>query len=222
MIQEINGGGWNLVTKRPLELHREQAPTGDTTSVAAASATRTVDASLSITTKEGDTVSITADFDMTATYASLRGHGGRASAWNASSTSQVSVQVQGDLSEQEMKDISRVVKTFLHDLRAMLKGRDVSVANVANGDPETLQSVSASAQTSTTITAVAASLTTGSPEVAMQRPHPRNLAGSEREHGWEGAPRGMALPLPSPATFTPTILTPTADSAEPVPVLATA
>jgi hypothetical protein len=206
MIQGIQGG-WNPAAAYSRLPVRPQGTSGGATAVAA-SASRDVSASLSITTKEGDTVSISASFDATASYAGVRGRGGRASAWNVSTSSQFSLQVQGNLSEQEMKDISRVVKTFMHDLRAMLKGRDVSVANVAGGDPQTLQSVSANASTSTTFTGVAVSVAPG-PAVDAGLPGnapPQRLAGEDSGPiaGRSAAdlPRGIALPLPAPEPVT--------------------
>ncbi len=188
MIHDIRTGQAPAALQ-PWSRPRPQAPAGGSTSVTAASATRDITASLSITTKEGDTVSISASFDTTATYAGVRGGGVRGGAWSASSSSQVSVEVQGNLSQQEMKDISRVVKTFLHDLGAMLKGREVSVANVAGGDPKTLQSVSATAATSTTITAVAGSFRPPPPQPGDTRVQP---AGGDTD----AVPRGVSLPQP--------------------------
>jgi hypothetical protein len=166
MIQGIHSG-WAPGAFHSRHAHR--APTSADTIVTAASASRDVSASLSITTKEGDTFSISASFDATATYAAARAGGQRASAWSVSASNEVSLQVQGDLSAQELKDISRIVKTFLHDLRAMLKGRDVSIANVADGDPTTLQSVSATAESTTTVTALAASVGKSLPQAGDTR-----------------------------------------------------
>ena len=204
MIQDIRTG-WSpaaLQPSRPHHAHR--APEGNT-SVVAASATRDIDASLSITTKEGDTFSISASFDTTATYAGIRGRGEQASAWSVSGSSQVSIQVDGNLSEQEMKDISRIVKTFLHDLRSMLKGRDVSVANVAEGDPSTLESVSATASSNTMITAVAGSSLPALRE--FEGPHPLRptLADIDLHRDMDRGPRGVAVPLPAPTPFTPAV-----------------
>ena len=171
----------------------------------AASATRDIDASLSITTKEGDTFSISASFDTTATYAGIRGRGEQGSALSVSGSSQVSIQVQGSLSEQEMNDISRIVKTFLHDLRSMLKGGDVSVANVAEGDPSTLESVSATASSNTTLTAVAGSSAPALRE--FEGPHPVRpvLADFNLNPAVARGPRGVAIPLPAATPFTPAV-----------------
>lgn len=169
MIQDIRGGYTPSALQSRSPHHRHASRGGSTTATAtAASASRDVSASLSITTKEGDTVSISASFDTTATYASLRGSGQRGSSLSVSTSSEISLQVQGNLSEQEMKDIARVVKTFLHDLRTMVNGGDVSIANVASGDPKTLQSVSATAQTTTTVTAVGVSLRQALPQPISQ------------------------------------------------------
>jgi hypothetical protein len=204
MIQEISNASYPAVAQLPRAQRPDRAAEGNA-SVVAASATRDIAASLSITTKEGDTFSISASFDATATYAGLRGRGTRGSAWSVSGSSQVSVQVQGSLSEQEMKDISRIVRTFLHDLRSMLKGRDVSVANVADGNPGTLQSVSATAQSNVTVTAVAGSIT-GIPG-GLSQPRPGQPGGGDSDLRPDGdvdrRPLGVLLPLPTPTTFTP-------------------
>lgn len=204
MIQDISKGLYPAAAQLLRPHHSHRASEGNTALVAA-SATRDVDASLSITTKEGDTFSITASFDATATYAGLRGRGESGSAWSVSGSNQVSVQVQGSLSEQEMKDISRIVKTFLHDLRSMLKGGDASVANVADGNPSTLQSVSATAQTNVTFTAVAGSISRAPGELGP--PRPQQPGGGDSDLRPDGdvdrGPLGVLLPLPTPTPFTP-------------------
>jgi hypothetical protein len=120
-----------------------------------ASATRDVDASLSVVTKEGDTVTLSASYDASVTYAAMgrRGHHGHgASFMSAQSQSSVSLQVTGDLNAQELADIRQVVERFMQDMRAMERGGDASVADVATFDATTLQSISATASTSTTVT----------------------------------------------------------------------
>ena len=133
---------------------------GNSLRIGAASIERDVTANLKIVTKEGDTVTISAQIDQSATYASLRqrGHGGRvdAGATQQQSQSSLNVQVQGNLSPQEQADIAQVVSRFMHDLRALAQGKDVSVANVAGVDAQTLNSVTADSNAQTTITVVAA------------------------------------------------------------------
>jgi hypothetical protein len=204
MIQDITTG-WSPAALQPLRPQPATRAPGGSTSAVAASATRDVDASLSITTKEGDTFSITASFDTTATYAGIRGRGEHANAWSFSASSQVSMQVQGNLNEQEMKDISRIVKTFLHDLRAMLKGRDVSVANVAEGNPSTLESVSATASSSTTLTAVAVGATPAPREFEGPRPLRPTFEDFLLRRDEDHRPLGVAIPLPAPTPFTPAV-----------------
>ena len=204
MIQDISTG-WSPAALQPSRPHHShRAPEGNT-SVVAASATRDINATLSITTKEGDTFSISASFDTTTTYAGIRGRGEHGSAWSVSGSSQVSMQVQGNLSEQEMNDISRIVKTFLHDLRSMLKGGDVSVANVAEGNPSTLESVSATASSNTTITAVAGSITAAPREFEGPRPLRPTFEDFDLHRDADRGPLGVAIPLPAPTPFTPTV-----------------
>lgn len=207
MIQNIPTG-WHPAAFQAARPQRMQGSPDGTTSMVAGSTSRDVDASLNITTKEGDTFSITASFDTTATYAGVRGRGERGSAWNFSTSSQVSMQVEGSLNEQELEDISRIVKTFLHDLRAMLRGRDVSIENVAEGDAKSLESVSATADTRTTVTLVAADIK-GPPRRVPGGPLPR-LEPEEgfhrHDHGrLDRAALGQLLPQPTPSPFTPEI-----------------
>ena len=204
MIQDISTG-WSPAALQPSRPHHShRAPEGNT-SVVAASATRDINATLSITTKEGDTFSISASFDTTTTYAGIRGRGEHGSAWSVSGSSQVSMQVQGNLSEQEMNDISRIVKTFLHDLRSMLKGGDVSVANVAEGNPSTLESVSATASSNTTFTAVAGSSIPALREFDGPHPLRPTLEDFDLHRDGDRSPLGVAIPLPAPTPFTPAV-----------------
>jgi hypothetical protein len=204
MIQDISTG-WSPAALQPSRPQPAPSAAGGSTSVVAASATRDIDASLSITTKEGDTFSISASFDTSMTYAGIRGRGEHGNAWSISSSSQVSMQVQGNLNEQEMKDISRIVKTFLHDLRSMLKGRDVSVANVAEGNPSTLESVSATASSNTTVTAVAVGSTPALREFEGPRPLRPTFEDFLLRRDVGRSPVGVAVPLPAPTPFTPAV-----------------
>ncbi len=133
---------------------------GSSLRIGAASIERDVTANLKIVTKEGDTITISAEVDQSASYASLRQHGraGRidASVSQQQSQSSLSVQVQGNLSPQEQADIAQVVRRFMHDLRALAQGKDVSLTNVTAVDPKTIQSVAADSNTQTTITVLSA------------------------------------------------------------------
>lgn len=88
------------------------------------------DAALSITTDEGDSVTISFAEDTEATYGSLvrgqRGPNGssQVSAYSASleTSSEFKIQVQGDLSEQELKDIQDLVKRVGQALHSFEQG----------------------------------------------------------------------------------------------------
>jgi hypothetical protein len=160
---------------------------------AVASAERDVNATLDITTKDGDTFSISADFDAMLTYGRAGGSG-RGGQFTANRS--VSVSMQGEFSAQELRDISRVVRTFLHDLRAMLRGRDVSIANVGSGRSTTLDSVAATAETTTTFTVVAS----GSTPPAPVREHEGtpDADGDESQDAATGRLVTIGRPAPAP------------------------
>lgn len=137
-------------------------------------------AKLQLTTREGDTVTLSADFSMDATLASASasGNGRGASARYASLeiSRSVSMQVQGDLSPQEMADVQKLVKQFVHEMRDFFKDGKL------DGDPAALgrgttSIASASAQfdlhASLSVTSASASTVTAA-----------------------DAPRGQAAPLP--------------------------
>jgi hypothetical protein len=122
-----------------------------------ASAQHDVSGSLSVVTKEGDTVTLSASYDATLTYAGIRS-GNRGARFSSAQVSRsLSLQVQGDLSEQELREIRQVVKRFMHDLREMIRGGQPSIANVTDVHATTLASISASTNTQDTV--VAASIT---------------------------------------------------------------
>ncbi len=199
-IRNAGGHAWPHADWHALAARRQQPTAGATAT--AASAERDVTASLNITTKEGDTVTINASLETSLTYAGVRGGGKRADVWNASTSSEFSFQVQGDLNEQERAEIARVVKTFMHDLRALAKGRDVSVANVAEGDAQTLASISASADSKTT-------LTIGAAVVGSQRPQPWDSPARPVDVTDGSLPRDRVAIQPIAVPVTGTVATPT-------------
>jgi hypothetical protein len=95
-----------------------------------ASAASHTDASLSITTDEGDSVTISFAQDSSATYSSLvrarRGSEGaersRQVQRSQQSSSSLQVQVQGDLNDQELKDIQDLVQRVSQALRDFVSG----------------------------------------------------------------------------------------------------
>lgn len=135
-------------------------PDGGAATLTAAVAERTVDGTLSLTTKEGDTVTISAHADATVTYASLRarGDGGSFAArvTTLEASAALDLQVQGDLSEEELADVRRVVKAFFHELKDAFRGHGRDGEALAGAGPEatTLASYAVHVESSTSLTAV--------------------------------------------------------------------
>lgn len=158
------------------------------TSLAAGSVRQAVDGQLSLTTKEGDTVTISASAEASVTYAALRGRSadGRfaATATSLESSRALTVEVQGELSDEEMAEIRKVVKAFFHELRDAFRGRGFDVADVGDaGDgASTLAGFSVHIEASRSVTVVAAVARTGG-----ALPLPVAPAGGE-----DGAPAGEA------------------------------
>lgn len=135
-------------------------PNGGSATLTAAVAERTVDGTLSLTTKEGDTVTLSAHADATVTYAALRarGDGGSFSArvTTLEASAELDLQVQGDLSEEELADIRKVVKAFFHELKDAFRGHGQDGDALAGGGPEatTLASYAVHVESSSSLTAV--------------------------------------------------------------------
>ena len=133
---------------------------GGGATLTAAVAERTVDGTLSLTTKEGDTVTIAAHADATVTYAGLRarGEGGSFSARVATleASAELDIRVQGDLSDEELADIRRVVKDFFHELRDAFRGRGFDGEEMAESGSgsTTLAGFAVHVETSASLTAV--------------------------------------------------------------------
>ena len=95
-----------------------------------ANATQHTEGSLQITTDEGDTVTLSFAKDPSVTYADLvRGNRGaddkgreHMSALKVDSSSQFSVQIQGDLNEQERADTEALVQRFMGAVGSFAKG----------------------------------------------------------------------------------------------------
>lgn len=112
------------------------------------SAQRDVSGTLSIVTRDGDTVTISAELARSVTYD--RGQGGTSASASAEST--LSMTVNGSLDARELEDVRRAAERFLGDLRAMADGRDdVSLANVTAGPNGVLGAMAVSASTSSNV-----------------------------------------------------------------------
>ena len=153
MVQNV------LFGRSPLAMSfgpRESAPLPDATA-AGAGAERAVSGSLSVVTKEGDTVTLSASYDASVTYAGARSGGARLGIASTQVSRSVSIEVQGDLSAKEMREIRQVVKRFMHDLREMIHGGQPSLSNVTDVHARTLASISATSDTTNTVTVAAIS-----------------------------------------------------------------
>jgi hypothetical protein len=128
---------------------------GATTRVGLASAERDVTGSLSVVTKEGDTVTLSASYEGTFTYADMRRDHSRLRVASAEVSRSFSLQVEGELSDQELREVRQVVKRFMHDLSEMVRGGQPLIADVTAVRARTLESISATTSTHDTLTAVA-------------------------------------------------------------------
>jgi hypothetical protein len=103
---------------------RREAPVAS--DLLALQATSETGAQISITTDEGDTVTITLHSELDANYAFYRRSGDgtsiEATAFTASASRDVEISVQGDLNEQERTDISNLLKRLDHVIRSFVKG----------------------------------------------------------------------------------------------------
>jgi hypothetical protein len=89
----------------------------------------------------------------------------------------LTVSVQGDLNAQEMRDIARYVRRFLHDLRDAAGGGNASLANLARGDGSSLQSLTASIETRTDVTLASAGTRPDVAPMPVAPPHAEGAGG---------------------------------------------
>ncbi len=150
MIEGMRAAGLSLQPySGSLARSKPDAPSATFERAVVASAQSHTDAALSITTDEGDSVTISFAQDSSATYSSLvRGQRGP----NGSSltsvrtlsfeqSSQFEITVEGDLSEQEMQDIQDLVKRVGQALKSLVRG-DVERAAAKLSKPGDLESLS--------------------------------------------------------------------------------
>jgi len=123
------------------------ATTAASSGAASLSAERDVTGQLQLTTRDGDTVTISASVDETLTYGPDGSTGGQKLV--AGTKDSLSVQVSGSLDRRELRDIERYVRRFLRDLRGALRTGNADVSNLASVPSRTLQSVTASIDTNT-------------------------------------------------------------------------
>lgn len=156
----VSGIGSPTITPYAPNLERVDGPASKGTNAAstlvAANAHREASGDLTIKTREGDTVTLSAHLETDATFAAYRGRGAQASYLSLQSSSGFSISVEGDLSEQELKDVEKLVKQFGQELRQFFRGSDdASAADVGRGDFSSLAGFAANFESSASLTVVA-------------------------------------------------------------------
>ncbi len=121
--------GW----PRAAQWQRSAADTG----LLAVRATSDTEASIGITTDDGDTVTITLSSDVAAGYAWYRpqGAGPRTSVLAITAARAGAITVRGELDEQETRDIARLVAGLARAIRSFLKGNLGAAIHQALGGP---------------------------------------------------------------------------------------
>ena len=147
MISAVNGAGTPAWIPEPIGPVAPAANPG----VTSEAVDRTASGTLSLTTRDGDTVTISASLENSLTYGPDGSTGGNKLVLG--SQRNLSVQVSGSLDPRELRDIRRIVRRFLHDLRSALRTGDPSVSNLAQVHARSLQSLTAEIDTSTQVTA---------------------------------------------------------------------
>ncbi len=105
--------------------------------VLATRATSATDASIGITTDDGDTVTITLSSEAEAAYAWYRRDGsGGSRALLASASRETGITVQGSLDQEEVSDVARLVARLRRAVRSFLKGNvSAAVHQALEGPP---------------------------------------------------------------------------------------
>ena len=125
--------------------------------IVAANAHREASGDLSVVTKEGDTVTISANLEADATFASIRTRGASASYLSLETSSSLEITVQGELSEQEMEDVQKLVKQFSRELRQFFRGSEgADATDVGKGDFSSLTGFAVKFDASQSVTVIAA------------------------------------------------------------------
>lgn len=137
MLNGIGCSPSNAWAYRPGGCHSRQNAT-DASRLIAAAASRETDAEISITTAEGDTVTIGLHSEADVTYAGYRGQGRRADSLSVSTSQSIEITVEGDLSEQEKADVANLVKQLSQVVRGFLSGSPTATMDASGeGDVST-------------------------------------------------------------------------------------
>lgn len=162
--------------------------TNATSTVVAANAHREASGDLTIKTLEGDTVTLSAHLESDATFAAWRGRGAQATYLSVESSAGFELSVEGDLSEQELQDIEKLVKQFGRELRQFFRGSpDAQATDVGRGEFVSLAGVAANFQASASLTVIA----------GQQQSAP---AEAPAQGGVAGSPANPALPQAEDST----------------------
>lgn len=167
---------------------------------------------IGITTKDGDTVTISLQSEVDAGYAYYRrtgtaaGSDQEARALVASASQELQVTVQGSLDDQELADIASLVKQLGQAIRSFVKGDTTASASqaLATTAPDSLAGFSLDMEHSDSLTLIGASATTqtrltgtaASDQPAAQ-PSPALPSADGEASASSAAPQGAAQPGPA-------------------------
>lgn len=202
------------------------------TKVAAISASTDLTGQLSVTTAEGDKITLTADFEAryrASTYqAKAETEQGtvevNATSVEASLKKQYGVTVEGDLNEQELHDLEKLFRTVSNIFRKYFRGQDdealAKTAKLADkfGGLSSLSNLDLSINVERSVTVVAAqvaSAVTGQPGLSTNQDPNSTSTTSPATAGTPGAAPSTAAVIPQSSTSTTAPTQPSTDAATP-------
>jgi hypothetical protein len=191
-------------------------PTGATDLLAVQASSET-EADIGITTKDGDTVTISLHSDVEADYAYYRrtdptaGSELEARALVASASRELKITVEGSLDAEELSDIASLVKQLGKAIRSFVKGHTTQSARQAFDTPalDSLAGFTLDMEHSDSLTLVRASATGTAPtptvmfEKPVAQPAPALPSGGDDASG--SAPRDLAWTDPVSTDVTPVL-----------------
>lgn len=215
----------------PSNLFQTPAPTAAgtqrlDTKVSAISAAADLTGRLSVTTAEGDKITLTADFE--ARYQALNYQGQiqtdggtaqvSAKSIEASLSKQYGVTVEGDLNEQELNDLEKLFRKVSGIFNKYFRGQDdealAKTAKLADkfGGLSSLSSLDLSVSVERSVTVVAAQIAS---DVAGQPAVPANPSTPPAVEATPGAASSTTAAIPPSSTDTTTPTQPSTDAAAP-------
>ena len=200
------------------------------TKVSAISASTDLTGQLSVTTAEGDKITLTADFEAryrAATYqAKAETEQGtvevKATSVEASLKKQYGVTVEGDLNEQELHDLEKLFRKVSNIFRKYFRGQDdealAKTAKLADkfGGLSSLSSLDLSINVERSVTVVAAqvaSAVTGQPTLPTNQAPASTTTTSPATAGTPGVAPSTAAAIPQSSTGTTAPTQPSTDAA---------